>query len=95
MHEKYAGKGVACVSVSVDAAEDKDDVLAFLKKQKATLTNYLLDEKQKVWQQHFDILGPPAVLVYDQQGKLAKRFTPEEDFTYADVEKLVQKLLSK
>jgi hypothetical protein len=95
MHEKYAGKGVACVSVSIDSIEDKDDVLAFLKKQKATLTNLLLDERQKVWQQHFDIAGPPAVLVYDQEGKLAKRFTPDEDFTYADVEKLVQKLLKQ
>ena len=60
MHEKYGKKGVACVSVSVDAVDDKDDVLAFLKKQKATLTNYLLDEKQKVWQEHFGIDGPPA-----------------------------------
>ena len=61
MHEKYGKTGVACVSVSVDAGDDKDDVLAFLKKQKATLTNYLLDEKQKVWQEHFGIDGPPAV----------------------------------
>ena len=93
MHEKYGKKGVACVSVSVDSVDDKDDVLAFLKKQKATLTNYLLDEKQKVWQEHFGIDGPPAVLVYDRDGKLAKKFVPDEDFTYADVEKLVVKLL--
>ncbi len=95
MHKKYAGKGVACVSVSIDSVEDKDDVLAFLKKTNATLTNLLFDESPKVWRKEFEIAGPPAVLVYDKDGKLAKRFTPDEDFTYADVEKLVQKLLKQ
>ena len=53
MHEKYAGKGVACVSVSIDSVEDKDDVLKFLngtevtqqdlvRKQKAAEENYML-----------------------------------------------------
>jgi thiol-disulfide isomerase/thioredoxin len=97
LHEKYAKKGVACISVSVDFLEDQDKTLAFLKKHKATFTNYLFDEKQKVWQQHFNITGPPAVFVYDRDGKLAKHFDPDEGdgYTYADVEKLVQKLLAK
>jgi len=95
MHEKYAGKGVVCVSVSVDPVGDQDDVLAFLKKKKATLVNYLLDEKQKVWQEHFGVPGPPAVFVYGRDGKLAKRFDSDEDYNYAEVEKLVVKLLAK
>src|ERR1700722_585863 len=45
LHEKYAKKGVACVSVSVDFLEDKDKTLEFLKKHKAAFTNYLFDEK--------------------------------------------------
>ena len=44
-HEKYAGKGVACVSLSVDLPENKDDALKFLQKQKAGFTNLLLDER--------------------------------------------------
>ena len=97
LHEKYAKKGVACVSVSVDFLEDKDKTLEFLKKHKAAFTNYLFDEKQKVWQEHFHITGPPAVFVYGPDGKLAKHFDPDEGegYTYADVEKLVQKLLAK
>jgi len=97
LHEKYAKKGVACVSVSVDFLEDKDKALEFLKKHKAAFTNYLFDEKQKVWQDHFHMRGPPTVFVYDTDGKLAKQFDPDEGdgFTYADVEKLVQKLLAK
>jgi len=95
LHEKYAAKGVACVSVSVDPAEDKEKTLEFLKKHKATFTNFLFDERQKVWQDHFRILGPPSVFVYGPDGKLARQFDPDIGFSYADVEKLVQKLLAK
>jgi thiol-disulfide isomerase/thioredoxin len=95
LHEKYASKGVACVSVSVDPAEDKEKTLEFLKKHKATFTNFLFDERQKVWQEHFHILGPPSVFVYAPDGKLAKQFDPDVSFSYADVEKLVQQLLAK
>jgi len=96
LRDKYAKKGVACVSVSVDMLEDRDKALEFLKKQKATFTNFLLDETQKGWQKHFDILGPPVVLVYNADGKLAKKFDAfEAEYTYAEVEKVVQKLLEK
>jgi thiol-disulfide isomerase/thioredoxin len=97
LHEKYAKKGVVCVSVSVDPLEDQEKTLEFLKKQKATFTNYLFDEKQKVWQDHFHILGPPAVFVYGPDGKLARHFDPDVGggYTYADVEKLVERLLPR
>ena len=98
MHKKYAGKGVACVSLSVDAAEDRDAVLKFLQRQKATLANFLLDEPAKVWQEQFGIYGPPAVFVFDRDGKLAGRFDGNDagkDSFYADVEKVVVKLLDR
>jgi len=88
MHEKYAKKGLVCVSVSVDDVEDKDAALKFLKKQKATFSNFLVDEPQKVWKELFDTVGVPAIRVYDRAGKVAGKF---ED--YDDVEKLVVKLL--
>jgi hypothetical protein len=88
MHEKYAKKGLVCMSISVDDVDDQDRTLTFLKKQKATFANYLLDEPAKVWKDYFDIVGPPTVLVYDRSGKLAGKFDD-----YADVEKLVEKLL--
>ena len=43
MHKKYARDGLVCMSVSVDQADDKERVLDFLKEQKATFANYLLD----------------------------------------------------
>jgi thiol-disulfide isomerase/thioredoxin len=98
MHEKYAKKGVACVSLSLDPLENQGDALKFLKKQKAVFTNVLLDEKNKVWQDHFRIYGPPAVFVYDRAGQLAARFDHNDDdktYSYQDVEKTVQKLLEK
>jgi cytochrome oxidase Cu insertion factor (SCO1/SenC/PrrC family) len=95
MHAKYAKKGVVCVSVSVDQVDDKEDVLKFLKKVKATLVNYLLDERPKVWKDHFGVVAPPAVFVYDRDGKFVRKFEPGEEFSYADVEKVVQKVLAK
>jgi thiol-disulfide isomerase/thioredoxin len=96
LHEKYAKKGVACVSLSLDLPENKDDALKFLQKQKAGFTNLLLDERSKVWQDHFSILGPPAVFVYDKAGKLAGRFNEmEKVYTYDDVERLVERLIDR
>jgi hypothetical protein len=93
MHEKYAKQGVVCMSVSVDLKEDYEAALKFLQKQKATFANFLLDEKQKVWQDHFSIIGPPAVFVYDRDGKVTPFNNNDKEYTYADVEKLVKKLL--
>jgi thiol-disulfide isomerase/thioredoxin len=96
LHKRYAGDGLACVSVSLDDADKKATPLAFLQKKGAAFANYLLDEPTTEWQKLFDINGPPAVFVYDRDGKLAQRFDHndvDKTFTYADVEKLVQKLL--
>jgi thiol-disulfide isomerase/thioredoxin len=97
LHKRYAGDGLACVSVSLDDADKKATPLAFLQRKGAAFANYLLDEPTTEWQKLFDINGPPAVFVYDRDGKLAQRFDHndvDKTFTYADVEKLVQKLLT-
>jgi thiol-disulfide isomerase/thioredoxin len=98
LHEKYAAKGLACISLSLDPLDNQEDALRFLKKEKAFFTNFLLDERNKVWQDHFKIYGPPAVFVYDQSGKLAGQFDrndADKTYSYEDVEKLVKKLLMK
>jgi hypothetical protein len=96
MQKKYAGDGVAAVSVSLDDLSDKEvksRIEAFLKAQKATFTNLILDEEVEAWQKKLGLNGPPAVFVYDRDGKVAKKFT--DDFTYEDVEKVVQELVKK
>ena len=86
------------MSVTVDKAEQAAAALKFLERQKATFANYRLTDPEEVWQKAWKINGPPAVFVFDRNGKRAARFDGEDDkkpFTYetAEVEALVRKLL--
>lgn len=96
MHKKYAGKGLAVCSLSLDDGDDSAKALEFLKKQKAVFANFIAKDADEI----FDKLGVqaiPAVFVYGPDGKLVKKFTmddPSNQFTYKDVEKYVQNLLA-
>jgi hypothetical protein len=93
MHSKYAGQGLVCASVSLDKPDDREKALKFLKQVKAEFSNFLLDEPEEAWQKKWDVGGPPVILVYGKDGKLAKKF---EGASYeADVEPLVKKLLAE
>jgi thiol-disulfide isomerase/thioredoxin len=97
MHRKHAAEGVVCMSVSLDPATEKANALKFLQKQKAAFPNYLLDEGPEVCQNEWEFKAPPAVMVYGRDGKLARKFDsddPNNQFTYADVEPFVRKLLA-
>jgi thiol-disulfide isomerase/thioredoxin len=99
MHRKYADKGLAVVSISFDDpanAKQVEDARAFLREQKATCTNFLLDEAEGVGFEKFGVNGIPAVFVYGPDGKEVKRFTMDDSrnqFTYDQVEKAVVELL--
>jgi len=100
MHKKYAERGLSCFSVTVDPPNNpnaKAKALTFLEKQQATFANFFLDEPEGVWQNRWDINGPPCIFVFDRQGKRAGKFAvnPDKPFTYADVEKLVVELLER
>jgi thiol-disulfide isomerase/thioredoxin len=95
LHQRYAKAGVVCVSVSLDEVKHHDRALAFLQSQKAAFPNYLLDEGEAVWDK-LDLKSIPAVFVFGRDGKLARKFTnddPDNQYTYADVEKFVKQLL--
>lgn len=95
LHEKHAKDGVVCMSLTVDELKDREAALKFLRKQRATFANLIIDEEAHVWQDHFDLKGVPAVFVFDRTGK-QHRFDnddPDRQFTYTDVEKLLAKLL--
>jgi hypothetical protein len=94
MHRKYAKDGVVCMSVSLDEKVDKELALKFLRAQRATFPNYLLDEEIEAWQEQLKIAGPPMVFVYDRDGQRVARFG-DKGFTYADVEKVVRQLLDR
>jgi thiol-disulfide isomerase/thioredoxin len=96
MQHQYEKQGLVCMTVTIDKPEERDTPLKFLRKQKATIANYLLDEPQAFWQEKFEMNGPPVVFVFDRQGKRAAKFDNsnlDNAFTPADVEKLVQQLL--
>jgi thiol-disulfide isomerase/thioredoxin len=102
LHQRYADKGLVCMSVALDPPQDPNapapppGVLKFLMRQKATFANYWLNEDGKVWTERFGISGVPAVFVFDRQGRRAAKFTQDNgnSFDYTDVRKLVEQLLA-
>jgi hypothetical protein len=96
MHNKYAKDGLAAISCALDDPTNKktrEKLMKFLEEKKATFTNLWLDEDSEVWQEKLKLDGPPAVFVFDREGKPVKKFM--DDFTYADVEKVVAELMKK
>jgi thiol-disulfide isomerase/thioredoxin len=103
------GEKVACISFNTDYTGAKDEppesfrknVLAFLTTQQAHLLNVLSSDPNEEFFDKIRLGGPPAVFVYDRQGKLVKRFDNSQvpkvpEFTYKrDVLPLVERLLSQ
>jgi thiol-disulfide isomerase/thioredoxin len=99
MHRKYASKGLAVISLSLDDPSDKaavGEAEKFLKAEKAAFTNILLDENFGDGFEKLHINAIPAVFVFGPDGKEVKRFTmddPNNQFTYDEVDKAVVALL--
>ncbi|HLV01311.1 MAG TPA: TlpA disulfide reductase family protein [Acidobacteriota bacterium] len=100
LHEKYAGQGVRFVSMCLNDRDDPEAIKsaeAFLKRQNATFTNYLMDENVLDAFEKLGILGIPAVYIYDREGNLRYRLTgdnPNDQFTDADVEEAIVTLMN-
>lgn len=109
LHNEY-GDRVACISVSCDYSgiegeppeSYREDVLEFLRKQKATFDNVLSSVPSDKLYEKLDLGSIPAVLVYGPDGRLVQRFDNdegeygEEGFTYEEqVVPLVENLLEK
>jgi thiol-disulfide isomerase/thioredoxin len=100
MHRKYAGKGLAVISLTLDDPTDAKAVAEaekFLREKKAVFTNVLLDENHGDGFDKLDINTIPAVFLFGPDGKEMKRFTmddPNHQFTYEQVEKEVIALLA-
>src|SRR5208283_4320507 len=96
VHKKYAAEGFAAISVALDDPGNqvvREKLLKFLRGQRATFTNLVLDEKPEFWQEQLDISAVPAVFVFDREGKYRKFVG--EDVNYAELEKLVVEWLKK
>jgi thiol-disulfide isomerase/thioredoxin len=99
MHRRYRDRGVQFVSLSVDNRDDRQalaEARRFLEQQQATFENYLLDENILQAFEKLDIMGIPAVFVYDRAGRLRRKLTgddPNRQFTDQDVETALTALL--
>lgn len=100
LYQKYRSKGVRFISMCLDDRDDPDALRRaeqFLVAQHATFENYRMDEVVPDAFEKLDLLGIPAVFVYDRSGKLRYRLTgddPNHQFTDADVEGAIEKLLA-
>jgi thiol-disulfide isomerase/thioredoxin len=98
MHNKYPDK-LACVSLSFDyeGGDSKPEdvqgkVLKFLTAERATFDNVIGTLDSDTMMQKVGIVAPPSALIYDRDGKLAKKCSG--DFTYDEVEKIVVGLMA-
>lgn len=101
MHEEYAPRGVEFVSLNLDNRDDTAAVQQaeqFLKEMNATFDNFHMDENLINAFEHFNLIGIPAVVIYDGEGKERYRLTgtnPNKQFTDKDIEAAVNELLAE
>ena len=101
MNKKYAGQGLAVISLTLDdpgKPKKVAEAAAFLKEQNAAFTNYLLDETMDDSFEKLNITAIPAVFLFGPDGKEIKRFTLEDvnnQFTYDQVEAFIKDYLAR
>jgi thiol-disulfide isomerase/thioredoxin len=97
LNAKYAAKGFAAVSVSLDTepedAKTQAAVLKFLREKKAAFTNLLLTDPVEVWSKKLGSSEMPIVFVFNRAGQWVRRYT--DDVDYANIETLVVELLKE
>ncbi len=73
----------------------RERILKFLHKTDAEFTNLRLEEKSELWSERLKIDLPPAVFVFDREGRIAGKFELEKANYEKYVEPLVDQLLKK
>ena len=101
LHQKYKDQNIEFVSMNLDDREDKKSLeLAnqFLEKMNAKFDHYHMDENLLYAFEKIDLIGIPAVLIYDQKGNEQFRLTgdnPNKQFTEKDIEEAIIHLLNR
>ena len=101
MHNQYKDQGVVFVSLLLEDPEEPQAIqmaIKFLNKQQADFDHYFMDENLMQSFEKLDLLGIPAVFIYDRDGQQAYRLTndnPNKQFTEADVQAAIETLLKK
>jgi thiol-disulfide isomerase/thioredoxin len=98
LHKKYGPEKVACISLCADYSglgkpeEFAKEPLKFLKEQGATFDNLYSTEADEALYKKLGIPSVPSILVYDTEGKLAKKWEAETPYTV--VEEVVKPLVN-
>src|SRR5690606_25942426 len=98
MHDEYAPKGVQIVALNLDNRDDPATVQhaqGFLREINASFDNYHMNENLIDAFDHFNLIGIPAVIIYDGEGRERFRLTgdnPNNQFTDADIEAAINEL---
>lgn len=97
LHERFADRGLAVVSVSMDEPSNEQKVLEFLQSQRAAFDNFI--SRYGTGSESFEAFGVedgtlPHLQLFDRQGKLHKRFSGGS-LTTAQVDKAVEELLER
>ena len=99
LHDEFKNQNVEFVSMNLDDRKDRKSLNAaekFLKKMNANFDHYRMDENLLKAFEKIDLIGIPAVLIYDSKGKEQYRLTgdnPNKQFTEKDIEEALKKLL--
>ena len=93
---KHGKDGVVFISLTVDEPEDKDKALDFLKKNKATFQNFILEDKdrnEKAGDAKLYHSAPPIVHVFGRDGKKVAEYEGKKQAGMLDgqLEELIKK----
>lgn len=101
MHARYKNDNIVFASMNLDDRDDPESLSAandFLRSMNAQFDHYRMDENLMVAFEKTNLIGIPAVLIYDREGKERYRLTgdnPNQQFSEDDVEQAIINLLNE
>jgi hypothetical protein len=96
VQKKLKDQGLVVITVDLDDPNEKeftDAAFAWLKQEKITLPNFLLDEKEEVWQEKLKVNLVPCLYVFNRAGQIEEKYTKKADEKELDA--LIDKLLKE
>ena len=103
MHKQFGDKGLAVVTVALDAYLDpkkdpatRQRVVDFLQsKGSSGFVNLYLEDPSVKWEEKFRFSEPPAYYVFSRQGKWTMFKADENGVNYDAMDKLIVELLKE
>lgn len=100
LHKRYKDQNIQFVSMNLDDHNDQPSLKnaeKFLRNMDAKFDNFWMDENLMTTFERLDLIGIPAVIIYDGNGEERYRLTgddPNNQYTGKDVEKAIKQLLA-